>query len=172
VRLLVTLPDGTCYVGGKDAEVDFLDRVGPDGKRTPVPATFLPPRAFRYAADPAGALHAFTLEDGRPWRLGGPGGPVPLTPPGVGLGSEAFEFAVDAKGRCYGAGSKAIRRLDPATGKPEVIAGAGGRIFSGGGVDDSLDGADQLRFDAAGNLHVIDGGHRQVKRIPARVLEP
>jgi hypothetical protein len=172
VRLLVTLPDGTCYVGGNDVEATFFDRVGPDGKRTPVPATFLPPRAFRYAVDPAGALYAFTLGDGRPWRLGGPGGPVPLTSPGVGLGDNTFEFAVDAKGRCYGAGEQVIRRLDPATGKLEIIAGAGGRIFAGSGVDDSLDRPDQMRFDAGGNLYVIDGGHRQVKRIPAQVLEP
>ena len=56
-------------------------------------------------------------------------------------------------------------------GTTEVIAGDGGRAFTGAGVDDGLKQPAGLAFDRDGGLFVVDSGNNQVKRVPPAQLE-
>jgi hypothetical protein len=62
---------------------------------------------------------------------------------------------------------KTIRLRNPATGAVETLAGAGGRFFTGTGVDDGVLKPMHPAFDAEGNLFFLDVDNKQVKRIPA-----
>ncbi|MEB3221853.1 MAG: hypothetical protein VKS61_07205 [Candidatus Sericytochromatia bacterium] len=85
--------------------------------------------------------------------------------------AEVFPEVVDARGRWYeGSYNGGIKRWDPRTGQTEVIAGPGGKAFTGTGVDDGLKGSRALRFSPAGDLFFLDTGNRQIKRIPAADL--
>ena len=87
--------------------------------------------------------------------------------------------AEDATGRLYEGdaptfslgnyGDRHIRR-STAGGAPEVVAGAGSGLLGGATLDDSIGWAEDLRFDAAGNLYVRDVLRRQVRRI--RLQDP
>ncbi|MEB3330474.1 MAG: hypothetical protein VKQ33_14710 [Candidatus Sericytochromatia bacterium] len=90
---------------------------------------------------------------------------APLPPEAV------FPEAVDVLGRWYeGEYKGVIRRWDPRTGQTEVVAGPGGRAFTGTGVNDGLKGARSLQFSPVGDLYFLDGENRQIKRIPAADL--
>lgn len=87
--------------------------------------------------------------------------------------------AQDAAGRLYEGdaptytlanyGDRRIRRRN-ADGAAEVVAGPGSRLLGGTALDDSIGWAEDLRFDAAGNLYVRDVLRRQVRRIPKERL--
>jgi hypothetical protein len=66
-------------------------------------------------------------------------------------------------------GNRHIRR-QAAGGALEVFAGKGAAVLGGNGLDDSIGWAEDLRFDAAGNLYVRDTLRRQVRRIPKERL--
>ncbi|MDB5101487.1 MAG: hypothetical protein JWM80_5908 [Cyanobacteria bacterium RYN_339] len=125
---------------------------------------------------------AFT-PDGTPWiwaTKGISGKPVRYTvasdgkltpiPDGTILGE-----AKDLQGRVYEGdastftggnfGNRHIRR-QATGGTVDVVAGKGAPLLGGAGIDDSIGWAEDLRFDAAGNLYVRDVLRRQVRRIP------
>lgn len=58
-----------------------------------------------------------------------------------------------------------------ADGASEVIAGEGGRAFTGSGVDDGLKQPAGLAFDRDGGLFVVDSGNNQVKKVPPEALK-
>jgi hypothetical protein len=64
-----------------------------------------------------------------------------------------------------------IMRYDPVDQSFKTIAGVGGVAFNGAGVDDSLKHPLGLKLDPTGNLLFVDRDRRQVRRIPAEVLE-
>lgn len=84
--------------------------------------------------------------------------------------------AADAAGRLYEGdastftlgnfGDRQIRRRT-GSGAISPVAGAGTGLLGGASLDDSIGWAEDLRFDAAGNLYVRDVVRRQVRRIPA-----
>jgi hypothetical protein len=74
----------------------------------------------------------------------------------------------DAEGRAY-AGGTTITRTD-AAGAKVVIAGPGGKIFNGSGVDDGIGKATALLFGPEGDLYFLDLPNRQIKRIPNEQL--
>ncbi len=79
----------------------------------------------------------------------------------------AGHLALDATGRVLvsdPAGNR-IRRFDPVTRALAIVAGPGGRVLTGDGVDDGLSLPSYLAFDAAGALYVADEDHKQVKRL-------
>jgi hypothetical protein len=80
--------------------------------------------------------------------------------------------SIDAKGRLLYAVRQGVRRFDPATGKTEALAGPGTKILAGSGVDDSLEDAACPAIARNGDLLILDGGHRQVKRVPAKDVAP
>ncbi|MDB5098097.1 MAG: repeat-containing protein [Cyanobacteria bacterium RYN_339] len=75
---------------------------------------------------------------------------------------------VDAQGRlCFADAVKGcVWRLDPKTTSFTCIAGQGGPIFAGTTPDDSLSSPKDLAFAPDGALLVLDGGSKQLKRIP------
>ncbi len=87
--------------------------------------------------------------------------------------------AKDGEGRLYEGdaptytlgnyGDRHIRRRT-ADGQPQVVAGQGSALLGGTSLDDSIGWAEDLRFDAAGNLYVRDVPRRQVRRIPKERL--
>jgi hypothetical protein len=79
-------------------------------------------------------------------------------------------LAVDARGRVYGVTGDGVVRVDPQTGEQTPIAGPGGQVFTGSGIDDSLSEPCSPVFDASGALLLADEGHGQLKRIPADKL--
>ncbi|MFP5500912.1 MAG: hypothetical protein ACLGIN_00390, partial [Candidatus Sericytochromatia bacterium] len=112
-----------------------------------------------------------------------PGGAVQyrIRPDGAieALDADAFfPDAVDAAGRAYEGDAvtmtggqltqRRIRRL--ADGAVTVVAGQGGPIFDGSGLDDSILAALDLAFDRAGNLYFRDQQRRQVRRVPKERL--
>jgi hypothetical protein len=114
--------------------------------------------------DPDKTHHFIVAEDGT----------LSAAPAGV-LAAEAR----DAQGRLYEGdasaytlgnyGDRRIRRQAP--GQPaEVVAGQGSGLLGGATLDDSIGWAEDLRFDAAGNLYVRDVLRRQVRRIPRERL--
>ena len=90
----------------------------------------------------------------------------------------AWGAAVDAASRVYvvelheqSMRSRVIRYAQ--AGAPaEIIAGLEGRIFSGDRVDTGLSAdVGDIAFDAAGNLWLADTQAKQIKRVPAALLE-
>ncbi|MEB3236361.1 MAG: hypothetical protein VKO64_01890 [Candidatus Sericytochromatia bacterium] len=91
-----------------------------------------------------------------------------------------FPEAVDARGWFYeGLGLNegglpgwkgSLVRRHRTTGITEILAGPGGRFFSGTGVDDGVSGARDPVFGPDGALYFLDMGNRQIKRIPAEAL--
>jgi len=101
-------------------------------------------------------------------------GTLSAAPAGV-LAAEAKDaqgrlYEGDASGYALGNyGDRRIRRQAP--GQPaEVVAGQGTALLGGNTLDDSIGWAEDLRFDAAGNLYVRDVLRRQVRRIPRERL--
>lgn len=80
-------------------------------------------------------------------------------------------IVIDPQGRMYVGSEDYVQRWNPATDTIEAIAGAGGKHFSGNGVDDSLDTwYGYLFLGPDGSLYIPDTGHKQIKRIPADQL--
>ncbi|MEB3300314.1 MAG: hypothetical protein VKO21_12630 [Candidatus Sericytochromatia bacterium] len=94
--------------------------------------------------------------------------------------SAIFPEAFDAQGWTYeGLGlnegpmigwTGSLVRWQRQTGRTEVLAGPGGRFFSGTGVDDGIKGARHPVFGPDGDLYFLDMGNRQIKRIPREAL--
>jgi hypothetical protein len=84
------------------------------------------------------------------------------------IATNPLRGVVDAKGRvCMVDPTKnCVWRFDPADKSFTVLAGQGGPIFAGSTPDDSLGSPKDLAFAADGALLVLDGGNKQVKRIP------
>jgi hypothetical protein len=128
---------------------------------------------------PDGRLHLRGRKDwGDPDKtthfLVGEDGALSAAPTGV-LAAEARDaqgrlYEGDASGYALGNyGDRRIRRQAP--GQPaEVVAGQGSGLLGGATLDDSIGWAEDLRFDAAGNLYVRDVLRRQVRRIPRERL--
>jgi streptogramin lyase len=78
-------------------------------------------------------------------------------------------LTVDAQGRVYASSSddNQVVRWDPKTNQREVVAGQGGPIYNGRGVDGSLYRPGVVAIDRNGDLLIADSGHQQVKRVPA-----
>jgi sugar lactone lactonase YvrE len=76
------------------------------------------------------------------------------------------DMVLDKQGRLIVCDTNRVVRLDLATKATTVLAGKGGKLFTGTTVDTSLDGATFPVVDAAGNLFIVDSGHRQIKKIP------
>ncbi|MEB3198625.1 MAG: hypothetical protein VKP62_15620 [Candidatus Sericytochromatia bacterium] len=59
-----------------------------------------------------------------------------------------------------------VRRFDPKTGNETMVAGSKGGIFNGTTVDNRLQFPHSPAFTPSGELLFVDGGARQIKRIP------
>ncbi|MEB3223419.1 MAG: hypothetical protein VKS61_15195 [Candidatus Sericytochromatia bacterium] len=64
-----------------------------------------------------------------------------------------------------------VLRWDPETGAEAIVAGRRGRVFNGAGVDQALDMPSCPAFNPAGDMVFIDGGTRQVLRVPRDQLQ-
>jgi hypothetical protein len=121
------------------------------------------------AVDAAG--QAYVANKVQTWKLGADGTLTPHVTAGI---DTKGAFAVDARGRAYfahatavgAAGEGAVIDRYAPDGTHDVVAGPGGKWFSGTGVDDSLGTVMDLAFAQDGALLVLDAGHKQVKRIP------
>lgn len=176
---LVVEPDGTAYVADHRS-VDFMDsdvairRLPPDGE----PEVIVPvERGFQnllsLALGPSQEL--FILNAGSQVVAWLPGMPLQLTTVGGGqafLANDESGFAIDADYRFYFADrdNHVVIRWDPKAKAFETIAGAGGRRFTGTGVDDGLLRPGHLAFGPDGALLIVDAGHKQVKRVPKDAL--
>ncbi len=79
-------------------------------------------------------------------------------------------LAIDASGRLYVAERAAdrVRRIDPATGAIETIAGLGVRGYSGDGGPATramLNAPTDVAIDAAGNVVISDTGNERIRRV-------
>lgn len=125
------------------------------------------------AIGPGGALYVVADDKLRRWTAAG-GVEVlktdpRFTPGGTNYVQDMRSLAVDPQGRCYltRVVDHTILRFDPAQDRFETIAGPGGKVFTGTGVNDSLLNPTAPLIDAEGNLLFCDMGHKQVKRVPA-----
>ena len=128
------------------------------------------------ALAPGGALYLASDWDrqmlGRLLRWTSAGGVEDLArSPRFAVGSDAL--VVDAAGRAILTNSdeELVFRFDPANGSYTDLAGATGRIFKGGTSDESVVEPIAPTFDRAGNLLFIEQDRRQIRRIPASLLE-
>jgi len=81
-------------------------------------------------------------------------------------------LAIDAAGRLYVAERAAdrIRRIDPATGAIETVAGLGVRGYSGDGGPATramLNAPGDVAIDPAGNLVISDTGNDRIRKVDA-----
>jgi hypothetical protein len=165
--------DGTLLVAATDSLglSDFkgqVVRITPDGSVADVlphatgnanAKVWLEGRRFVYATAKYGDEKTTYL----PTRLEADG---TLTPLPEAEGAAPFS---DAQGRTYALGAT-ISRTDPTTGETVVLAGPGGRVFTGSGVDDAVGTPKAPRFGPEGDLYFLDAANRQIKRIPADKL--
>lgn len=161
-------PDGSLYVLFDDR----FEAFGPDGTPRGLITTRVgnSGRGVGMACDPAGNLYlAF---DGKLMRWSASSGLQLLRSDDVfGIGCyDKMGMAVDAAGRVYMARDNRIHRYDPAGDRLEILAGPGGRLFNGSGVDDGLLAPNFPCLDGQGNFYIADTGHKQIKRIPASSL--
>jgi len=108
----------------------------------------------------------------RRWTKAGGGVAVDEDPRWT-LGSDgAGAIAADGRGRILLArpATDTVERYDPATDAWEILAGKGGRKFTGDGVDDGLEAPGFPAIAPNGDLVFADRGHKQIKRIPAAEL--
>lgn len=122
---------------------------------------------YRRAAD--GTVAAVAGSPGQGGAFAGDGGPATAARLNFPL-----SVALDEAGNLYIADTynHRVRRVDATSGIITTLAGQGGRFFNGEGPDASLRDPQALIFDAAGNLHIADAGHNQVKQIPRAQLNP
>jgi hypothetical protein len=85
-------------------------------------------------------------------------------------GTHRAAVTVDSAGRVIGTTGRSVWRLDLASGAFTVLAGVGGRAFTGTGIDDGVSKPHSPCFDATGALLFLDEDARQVRRIPADKL--
>ncbi|MDB5101840.1 MAG: uncharacterized protein JWM80_6261, partial [Cyanobacteria bacterium RYN_339] len=172
-------PDGTVYFHEEDGFAMHHQVYA----RKPGEATFklmgsLPPGSktafypYKFGIYPPNGV--FVVGEGQLWRWTGPG-TAPMT-----MLDDAFKnlptygnACMDPRGRLYLADQdgQRIRRWDPADAKIVPIAGPGAPHFGGTGVDDSIKWPNDPVVAPNGDLYFSDGGHRQVKRIPAAELD-
>ncbi|MEB3223116.1 MAG: hypothetical protein VKS61_13655 [Candidatus Sericytochromatia bacterium] len=122
-----------------------------------------------YRRTAAGTVTAVAGTPAAGGTFAGDGGPA--TAAGLNFPTS---LALDEAGHLYiaDASNHRVRRVDAASGIITTLAGEGGRVFNGRGVDASLHSPRALAFDAAGNLHIADAGHNQVKQVPRAQLGP
>ncbi|MEB3329714.1 MAG: hypothetical protein VKQ33_10825 [Candidatus Sericytochromatia bacterium] len=122
-----------------------------------------------YRRSAAGAVTAVAGAPAASGTFAGDGGPA--TAAGLNF---PMSLALDAAGNVYiaDASNHRVRRVDATSGLITTLAGEGGRVFNGRGPDASLHSPRALAFDAAGNLHIADAGHNQVKQVPRGQLGP
>lgn len=149
-------PDGTFLVVGGDGRGV---QVRPPG--TSAPATV--------AVGPDGQV--WVAGSGKLWRWTKAGGHVEAGADARWTfeAGETSALAVDARGRLIlaRAGANTVERWDPQAGSWTVLAGAGGKTFTGAGVDDGLSRPGFPAVAPNGDVFFSDRGHKQVKRIPA-----
>lgn len=174
-------PDGTVVASNHQSSADGFGTTVEVLKRGPGdgPATTLVPTSAGFAE-----IAKLTFApDGTLWMraskgLGTKPGRYKVAADGTVTEAGADELAAEAKdaaGRLYEGdaptytlgnyGDRRIRRRT-ATGASEIVAGPGAALLGGTSLDDSIGWAEDLRFDAAGNLYVRDNLRRQVRRIP------
>lgn len=175
----VVAADGTVYladylsVGFLDSRVT-LKRITPDGVTTTIVDEAI---GFSNTLSLALGLDdtLFALNAGSQVLAWFPDKGLKLTTVGSGksfLHNNESGFAIDKDLRFYFADNDdhTVIRWDPKLKAFETVAGVGGTHFSGTGVDDGLVRPGHLSFDAAGNLYIVDAGHKQVKRVPVGEL--
>lgn len=138
------------------------------------------PLAFMSGAAWDGRRQAFVMQAyvnqlGYQWWAWAPGGvlqELPATPSWFQATSSApFGPLQDAQGRLIWAPTPTELRRDAGSDGPgQVLAGPGGAFFAGSGVDDGLRSILRLAWGPNGDLYLLDGGAKQVKRIPAGQL--
>ncbi|MEB3198376.1 MAG: hypothetical protein VKP62_14345 [Candidatus Sericytochromatia bacterium] len=180
-------PDGTIVVsrhtsgngaGAVQAQVLRL-KAGEDTPSVLVPAAAGLEDIAKLVFSPDGGLHlrgrkSFQSPDKTRHFLVAADGSLSAAPAGV-LAAEAQ----DQQGRLYEGdataytlgnyGDRRIRRQKPGEAA-EVFAGQGTSLLGGKTLDDSVGVAEDLQFDAAGNLYLRDRIRRQVRRIPRERL--
>jgi sugar lactone lactonase YvrE len=93
--------------------------------------------------------------------VGAPALQMPLRPSGVVVGPDGHAYVSDSAGG-------RVLRYDASTGTVTVVAGIGGRGFSGDGglaTAASLGFPTALAFDGVGNLFIADTGNDRVRRV-------
>ena len=165
--------------------------VAADGSQTPLPTLQAPDpvplapgmrRSAALARGPDGTLYVeigaalYALAPGaRAWTTLAAHAPDlgAVYDPRVGSGRllPTAAMAVDGTGRCCIAMGDGVVRFNPRTGTFDALAGKGGRIFTGTTADDAIGQVTAPVFLPDGSLAFIDGEHRQVKRIPAALLD-
>ncbi|MEB3223407.1 MAG: hypothetical protein VKS61_15135 [Candidatus Sericytochromatia bacterium] len=81
-------------------------------------------------------------------------------------GTARAAMTLDSAGRVIGTTGREVWRLDLATGTFTVLAGRGGRAFTGATVDDGVGKPHSPALDPTGGLLFLDEQARQLRRIP------
>ncbi|MDB5097756.1 MAG: repeat-containing protein [Cyanobacteria bacterium RYN_339] len=153
----------------------FVPRIWSGAVATPVGSPVLGTSTSSpgLATDLAGRV--YVANEQHVWRREDSGALTPYLDVGVPF---LNSFAVDLQGRLY-AGRNTTPSADRPTwilqrttpdGQTTVLAGPGGRWFTGSGVDDGLGAVGDLAFATDGTLLILDTANKQVKRIPAANL--
>jgi sugar lactone lactonase YvrE len=108
-----------------------------------------------------------TVAGGERIDFSGDGGPATK----AGFGDMPREIVIDSEGNLFILAAGRVRRVDAKTGIIKTVAGNGKVEFNGDGgpaVEASLNRANSITLDAAGNLLISDTGNNRIRRVDSK----